>query len=50
MVKRRKTGTTGGNQKSGLQLATPILHSDSERLHLTSREVKPLLQATPAEA
>jgi type 1 fimbriae regulatory protein FimB len=42
MAKRRKTG---GNQKSGLQGETPILHSDSERLHLTAREVERLLEA-----
>ena len=35
MVKRRKMGTTGGNQKSELQRETPILHSNSERLHLS---------------
>src|SRR5215831_9926678 len=46
MVKRRKTGTTGGNQKSRLQRATPLLHSDNQRLHLTIREVEQLLQAT----
>ena len=46
MVKRRKTGTKDRNQKSGLQLPTPIPHNDSERLHLTSREVEQLLQAT----
>src|SRR5215831_7499855 len=46
MVKRRKTGTTGGNQKSRLQRATPLLHSDNQRLHLTIWEVEQLLQAT----
>jgi len=46
MVKRRKTGTTGGNQKSSLQRATPLLHIDNQRLHLTIREVEQLLQAT----
>jgi type 1 fimbriae regulatory protein FimB len=46
MVKRRKTGTKDGDQKSGLQLPTPIVQRDSERLHLTSREVEQLLQAT----
>src|SRR5215467_1354739 len=46
MVKRRKTGTVGGNQKSRLQLATLLLHSDNQRLHLTIREVEQLLQAT----
>src|SRR6516162_8225322 len=45
MVKRRKTRATGGNQKSGLERATPILHSDTERLHLTAREVEQLLEA-----
>ena len=46
MVKRRKMGTTGGNQKSELQRETPILHSNSERLHLTAREVERLAPPT----
>ena len=46
MVQRPKTRTKAVNQKTGLQLPTPILHSVSERLHLTSREVEQLLQAT----
>ena len=45
MVKRRKMGTAGGNQKSELQRETPILHSNSEWLHLTAREVERLLEA-----
>jgi hypothetical protein len=41
MVKRRKMGTAGGNQKSELQRETPILHSNSERLHLTAPVTMP---------